>query len=61
MSKPTHFSTLYSMHIITPDEADDNIEQLFECVRLDGVVALLTRTADGGMLASTHLTKYRTH
>jgi hypothetical protein len=59
--KAAHFSPLHSMHVIAPDGVGENIEQLFEYVTLKGVVAVLTWTADGGMIGSAHLIKNRIH
>ncbi|GJH22488.1 hypothetical protein CBA19CS22_38120 [Caballeronia novacaledonica] len=61
MSKPTHFSTLNSMLVIVPADTEENLQQLFDFIEQRFCVALVTRTADGGLIGSTHLTKYRTH
>jgi hypothetical protein len=55
------FSTLHALHDIAPEYAQANIEAMFEETDVDTVSAVLTRKPDGGLIGSTHLTKYRIH
>jgi hypothetical protein len=55
------FSTLNSMLVIEPADTDENITQMFEYMEPRFAVALVTRTADGGLIGSTHIIKHRIH
>jgi hypothetical protein len=59
--KINHYSTLHALHDIDPQDAQDNIDAMFEATDLDCAIAILTRRPDGGMIGSTHFKKYRIH
>ena len=61
MSKRKPFTTLNWMLVIEPAETDENLQQMFEYMEPQFALAMVTRTADGGLIGSTHLIKNRIH